>query len=411
MKLLFVHQKFGEFGGAEANIRITASELKERGHQVGLLYQEGSGRGEELWGELFPERFLMPHHAKQAATAAVLEDFSPDVIYLHNCDELALVEALVSSPLPVVKMVHDHSLYCMRGYKYNYFTRRICTRSASTFCVFPCLGNLKRQRGGRLPVAWASYREQQQALALTHRCARLVVYSEYLKAELVRNGFDSEKIQLFVPLPQPAASDTDSIFSERNLVLFAGQIIRGKGVDILLRALARVKSRFECVLLGDGSHRSHCERLCARLGLSDRVKFEGYVAPSEMRQYYREASVFVMSSLWPEPFGMVGPEAMRFGLPVVAFDAGGVKEWLHDGENGFLVPWKDVTAFAERLDLLLRNKDLGREMGRRGRESIRRYAPSRQVDQLEEVFQEVMRQAQGFEPAPVCSLNSIFAYD
>src|SRR6185436_12837217 len=97
-----------------------------------------------------------------------------------------------------------------------------------------------------------------------------------------------------------------------------------------------------CLILGDGNHRAHCERLCRKLGLEDRVQFRGFILRHELKDFYLESSVFVVSSLWPEPFGLVGPEAMRYGLPVVAFDAGGIKEWLIDGQNGYLVPWKDT---------------------------------------------------------------------
>jgi len=98
----------------------------------------------------------------------------------------------------------------------------------------------------------------------------------------------------------------------------------------------------------------------------------------------------VVSSVWPEPFGMVGPEAMRYGLPVVGFDAGGIKEWLIDGENGFLVPWMDTSGFAVRIEELLRNKELGRQLGRNGRERVNSvYSASRQVDRLEKIFMNV----------------------
>src|SRR5206468_9555238 len=67
--------------------------------------------------------------------------------------------------------------------------------------------------------------------------------------------------------------------------------------------------------------------------------------------YFRECSLVVMSSVWPEPFGMAGIEAMRYGLPVVAFDAGGIREWLLDGHNGYLVPWMDRATYAARVEI------------------------------------------------------------
>ena len=161
---------------------------------------------------------------------------------------------------------------------------------------------------------------------------------------------------------------------------------------MLLCALAKLKTNFQCVILGDGNHRRACEQLCSRLGLEDRVQFCGYVMPSNLHGFYLEASVFVMSSLWPEPFGMAGPEAMRYGLPVVAFDAGGIHEWLHDGQNGFLVSWGDTDAFARRIEALLGNKELARQMGRRGLEMVQHYDAAKQINKLEDLFQCVIRQ-------------------
>src|SRR5205807_3831612 len=140
------------------------------------------------------------------------------------------------------------------------------------------------------------------------------------------------------------------------------------------------KTDFECAVLGDGNHRSQCEHLCRKLGLDNRVRFPGFVLPHELAQYYRRCSVAAVSSVWPEPFGMVGPDAMRYGVPVVAFDAGGIREWLQDGENGFLVPWMDRAQFAERIQQLLTDKALARKMGERGRQILKeKFVPEKQV--------------------------------
>jgi len=402
MKLLFVHQHLGEFGGAEINIKLAAKELHARGHTAALLYCQATGRNESRWREIFTKCFCLPTRGNLEVVEAVLDQFEPDLIYLHNITDLEVLKALLDSHLPVVRMVHDHAMYCMRGYKYNYFTRQVCTRAFSPYCVFPCLASLGRNHARGLPFKWVSYGEKRREIELNQRCERLVVYSEYLKQELVGNGFNPAKIEICVPIRSGRNQEQVSSFSDRNLILFAGQLIRGKGVDVLLQALAKVKTHFECVILGEGSHRGHCEKLCKRLGLKERVKFQGYVLPAELKHFYLQASVFVMASLWPEPFGMAGPEAMRYGLPVVAFNAGGIREWLQDGQNGYLVDWGNTDLFAQRVDALLSDKELARAMGKRALQSVKRFDATLQVRKLEDLFQRVVHPTrENLTPSPL----------
>jgi len=384
VKLLFVHQTLGQFGGAEINIQLAAEELGHRGCDIDLLYGEGTGRGEPAWAGVFRSCLRLPHERRAGFVGEVLRKGRHELIYLHNLADLEVIQALLDSGVPVVRMVHDHALYCMRTYKYNYFTRNICTRPASGYCVFPCLASVARNRDGGFPIRWAGYREKQKELALNRRCCAFVVYSEYQKRELIRNGFEADKIDICAPIRSLNPARAPGTGPKRNLILYAGQIIRGKGVDSLLKALARVSVEFECLIFGDGNHKAYCEKLCRRLGLQRRVAFRGYCPPSELQRHYAEARVFVMSSLWPEPFGMSG-------LPVVAFDAGGIREWLTDGENGCLVPWNDVTQFAARLEELLREPERAAQIGRRARERMARFDADRQIDILLALFQRVAR--------------------
>jgi glycosyltransferase involved in cell wall biosynthesis len=247
---------------------------------------------------------------------------------------------------------------------------------------------LGRNPGSAIPFKWVSYQAKKREIELNRKCDSFLVYSEYQKEELARNGFDPAKIEVNTPVHDAQAIEqAASSFDDRNLVLFVGQVIRGKGVDLLLRALAKVGVPFQASILGEGNHRPYCERLCARLGLRDRVKFHGFVARDELKHFYQEASLLAVSSVWPEPFGLVGREAMRHGLPVVAFDAGGIREWLFDGENGFLVPWKNIDSFAERIERLLRDKNLARQLGLRGRELVsQQHDVSRQICPVEQLL-------------------------
>jgi glycosyltransferase involved in cell wall biosynthesis len=103
----------------------------------------------------------------------------------------------------------------------------------------------------------------------------------------------------------------------------------------------------------------------------------------------------VLSSVWPEPFGAVGLEAMRYGVPVVAFDAGGIREWLISAYNGYLVSWMDCAAFACRVQELLLDKTLARQMGERGRRLVdQKFHFSNYISGLERMFARVLAEAQ-----------------
>lgn len=393
MRILFVHEKFGAFGGAEANVLATATELKERGHTVGILHGPHTGKGEAAWLNTFQNRFPFGHETESATGLAAWEGFQPDVLYVHKMSDLELLETLLDSDTPIIRMVHDHDLYCMRSYKYNFFTRHICERALSPFCIFPCGAFVARDHDGALPVKWVSYTAKLRELELNRKFNRLVVATKFMKEELLRNRCDSNKIEIHAPVPPSGDASWVSSFSERNCIVYAGQIIRGKGVDVLLESLAQVRSPFTCFIFGDGDHRAACEKLSRKLGLADRVFFKGFVSPDEIAKFYRDCSVAVVSSVWPEPFGAVGLEAMRFGLPVVAFDAGGIREWLNNGHNGFLVPWMDRAAFAARVEELLGDKALGRQMGERGRQLVaRQYQFSEYISGLEDLFVRAVEQ-------------------
>jgi len=384
MNLLYVHESFGSLGGAEANVLITATELRKRGITVGLWTRRATGRGEEAWTATFGKNVW---HLGTHSLADIRAAFTPDLIYVHKWDHLPTLAAMLESSLPMVRMVHDHDIYCLRSYKYNVFTRRICRRPATPYCIFPCLAPLKRERGGGFPFRWLSYGDKKKEIALNRRFDRMLVVTNYMKEELVTNGFDPSRIEIFPPVPRAGDSLRPS-FSNRNLLIYAGQIIRGKGVDFLLRALVKVRQPFELVILGDGNQRAECEALSRSLGLSDRVKFAGFVPQAELKSYYRDASAVVLSSVWPEPIATIGLEVMRFALPVIAFDAGGIKDWLIDGENGRLVPWGDLDRYAGAIDELLGDKVKARRMGEVGLALVsERYDFDRYIGSLAELFE------------------------
>ena len=179
---------------------------------------------------------------------------------------------------------------------------------------------------------------------------------------LHKNGFEKVvKLPAFIKV-----SERKSEFMPDGVlrILFLGQLIRGKGADLMLTSLAELDIPFECTIAGDGKDRIMLEKTVDNLQLRDNVHFKGFVSDTE--KLWENCDIFFFPVRWQEPFGLVGLEAMAHGVPVIAFDTGGVREWLLEFENGIVVPEKKVVAAAGILGGLAGNREVLETMGKRG---------------------------------------------
>ena len=99
-------------------------------------------------------------------------------------------------------------------------------------------------------MKWVSYFAKRKEIRLNRQFRRMIVATHYMEQELLRNGFAPGRIEVHAPVPRTNGVPLQSSFSPRNLLLYVGQIIRGKGVDVLLESLAQIKAPFECLILG-----------------------------------------------------------------------------------------------------------------------------------------------------------------
>jgi phosphatidyl-myo-inositol dimannoside synthase len=128
-----------------------------------------------------------------------------------------------------------------------------------------------------------------------------------------------------------------------------------KNVDLILRALALLKSEFafRYVIVGEGNLRQDLARLSVELGLADRVHFAGSIGGADLRSYYEDADLFVLpsgiSKTSFEGFGIVYLEANCLGIPTMAVRAGGAQEAVEEGRSGFFVEEPTVAAIEKGL--------------------------------------------------------------
>ena len=381
MKILFVNERCGYFGGVEQNVADAAEGLRRRGHACVLAYGAETGRDPAGYRALFDEGFACVE-AGAAGEAAHLTDaverLAPDVLYFHKAPSLPSLPHGVRA----VRMVHDHDLCCPRRHKYFLVCGRVCRHRADWRC-YADLAFLARDRSRTVGVRWVSIPGCIREMRRHRSLDALLVGSRFMQEELLQNGFAEEQVHI-LPNAVPAPSLDPQPVPQAPSVLYVGQLIRGKGVDLLLRALAQMGVRFEASIVGTGNAEARLQAMCRRLGLAGQVRFEGWVPHEDLARHYAAARVVAVPSRWPEPFGMIGLEAMLQARPVVGFDVGGIPDWLEHEVTGLRVPEQDVTAFARALERVLTDPDTAARLGRNGRErACAQFSFDRYLDRLE----------------------------
>lgn len=178
------------------------------------------------------------------------------------------------------------------------------------------------------------------------------------------------------------------------VVLCVTRLVPIKNLPMLLTAIAIARSadpRVHLVLVGEGPLQQELEQRAVQLGIHDAVRFAGYVPQAATADWYRTADVFALSSDFDNSPNVV-LEAMASGLPVVATDVGGLRDYVTPPENGLLTPKGDASAFAAALLAILSDADRGPAIGRRNRTAaVRRFSWDASADQLLAVYERVIK--------------------
>jgi glycosyltransferase involved in cell wall biosynthesis len=358
-------------GGAELQTFQLAKELVARGHQVtfvadvdleqvaipaGLEVVPVGMNGVRGLVRKLPSGFipwLFQHLAGNLAVVRRIRNLvrqSPagfDVIHCHGA--LSALGAKLASPVPVVYTEHDATPWmCHYRRWWEQVVRRVIYRTVNVAAF---------RRVDRVVTNFESLAQE-----LTERWC---IPRERLIS--IRNGIDVDGLT-------NARGRLLSVSEELGIgsyCLFVGSLDLRKAPDILLRALSDAPG-ITCVLVGDGPARHHLEQLAQQLNVTERVRFAGYLRPSELGRYYAEADLLVLPS-FSETTPRVILEAMACGTPVVASRVGGIPTIVEDWKTGFLVKPGDVGQLAMVLRFLTEDKPRLRRMGAEAQKRVQMW--------------------------------------
>src|SRR6185295_16500068 len=381
MRILIVNWSRRKVAGIEDYLSNVIPALHQGGHELAFVHEVDVPESRD--------RIQLPEDTVSwdlsvlgmARTLENMKAWNPDIIYSHGLLDPAF-EARFLKIAPAIYFSHNYYGTCISGLKtFKFPIVRPCNRRFGPACL---LLYFPRRCGGRNPITMLQlYRRESRRLANLAKYQAVVTHSNHMREEYIRNGLLESRVHSFVyeiskphrsmPARTARALRGEAATPERRRwnLLFVGRMELLKGGATLLDALPTVAKKLggpiRLVLAGDGPEKIAWQNKAARLhSQNDLLEFEftGWVDKQRLDSIYAATNLLVVPSLWPEPFGRIGPEAGLRGIPVAAFHVGGVSDWLIDGANGYLAPGDPPKAsgLADSIVKCLEDPEVYREL-------------------------------------------------
>jgi glycosyltransferase involved in cell wall biosynthesis len=208
---------------------------------------------------------------------------------------------------------------------------------------------------------------------------------------------DVRVVSCGIPLDSLPAPDRASLGwdAQQFVVVVVARLVKRKALDVLVRAVASLPPDVRLEVIGDGPEREALERIAP----SERVRFNGALPTEEVQRMLVSADAFALASMH-EGFGLVYLEAMQARVAVVAANAGGQTDFLHDGVNALLVPPNDAPALAAAIGRLRDDAELRGRIAAAGYETARRYTAEAMAAEYVDVYRGVTESGARSAPSP-----------
>lgn len=349
-------------GGISPHVYELSQELQRKGHEVHVVTKETPNAPDE---EVEPSGVSI--HRVHLADKP--RDFLHEIQLLNQATDLRvrkLLEDWRPGGQPTIFHAHDWlSLEAARELKYEYKLPMVATVHATEF----------GRHGGIFTDTHRYIHEQE--FWLTYEAWRVIVCSEFMKGEAIRlfecptdkidvvyNGVNAARFEFEWSEQERLAHRAKLALPEEKIVMYVGRFVREKGIQVLLNAASTVLAQEPNTkfLIVGGGNRERFENFLDWAGLRDKVLFTGFMANRSLYQLYRVADVAVFPSLY-EPFGIVALEAMAAGAPVVASDAGGLREVVLHDQTGTLSYSGNPESLAWGILHVLRDPERAKRLG------------------------------------------------
>lgn len=385
MKVLVLHNRYIQRGGEDECFEAETAMLTEAGHEV-LTYQRDNAtllkqsRLKSAINTLWSQE-------SYREVQALLVRHRPDIMHVHNSFPLispSVLHAAHQMRVPTVIVLSNYRLFCPSGIIHRRGQR--CTTCRGKTIAWP--GVLHAcYRDSRLATgAVAAQQLLHRKLGTWNKVDRFIAVSEATRQEYIKAGFPPERIAV---KPNFVKDDPGPGSGSGQYALFVGRLTEEKGVRLLLEAWSE-DMPLPLKIVGTGPLANEVG------GAGANVQALGEIPLAEVLELMKEATVTIVPSLWPEPFGRVVAESYACGTPVLAAPYGALKNIVKPGQTGWhFDPTADNlrTTLSEIYSLPPSDYGPTREGARAEFEA--HYSSGRNLQMLLDIYRDAQRHREG----------------
>ncbi|MBN2395591.1 MAG: glycosyltransferase [Candidatus Atribacteria bacterium] len=305
----------------------------------------------------------------------VIHEFKPDIVHIHHPFVLSLPAIMYGARLKIPKVLTIHTQYERYAYYISPIPQVITNEAIRRMII-----NL----AAKVDVITTPSLSMKNLISQYGVKKEVKVVPNAVNLDYFQNRDDQQCRRLMQQL---------DLKEDDIVMLYVGRISFEKNVDKIIKALAIIKAEnvdnVKLVMVGEGTAMNQIRSLVNSLELSKMTRFVGAVNNDMVRYYYQISDIFTFAST-SETFGIVIIEAFASSLPILAIKAPGVIDIVTDGVDGLLSE-DDVTQFAERLKVLIKNKDLRNKLASGALNTAKHYSIDHISDQMIHIYQDLIK--------------------
>lgn len=388
MKILFIHNRYKQYGGEDMAVELETSILERKGHEVKtILFDNKLILG--FFSKINAALGSLYNFTSSKRVSKYILEFKPDVIHVHNLFFVAspsILYAASKHKIPVVLTLHNYRLICANALLLrNNQVCELCTQKK-----IPLAG-----------IKYKCYRDSSVGSALVtaitgihkiratwkNKVSTYITLNEFSRSKLLHSSLGVPEHKMitkpnFIPDPGEGNSDRENFF------LFAGRIAKEKGVHVLAKAFTYMPG-YKIIIAGDGPER---KLLQENFSPYSNIFFTGQMEKKQVNEYMKKCKAFICPSIWYEGAPLTIIEAFATGTPVIASRLGSMVESIIDGYNGLHFTAGDADDLRKKIELFIKETEQNSMFYKNARQTYReKYHEDIHYNAVLKIYEDAIR--------------------